>query len=231
MWKPITASQNIQLALDWMIQREEYLKSSKSQHCHSLFILHLSCTVSSSLPTVASALQLEGSTALLGSWLYCVFILHLGCTVSSSFISAVLCVHPSSQLYCVFILHLSCTVSSSLPTLASALQLEGSTALLGSWLYCVFILHLGCTVSSSFISAVLCVHPSSQLYCVFILHLSCTVSSSLPTVASALQLEGSTALLGSWLYCVFIFTTYCWCSLIGMILPTRLFGISTGAHC
>ena len=116
-------------------------------------------------------------------------------------------------------------MSSSLPTIASALQLEGSTALLGSWLYCVFILHLGCTVSSSFISAVLCVHPSSQLYCVFILHLSCTVSSSLPTLASALQLEGSTALLGSWLYCVFISTTYCWCSLIGMILPTGLFGI------
>ena len=159
MWKPITASQNIQLALDWMIQREEYLKSSKSQHCHStkltvhpssqlycVFIVHLGCTVSSSfisavlcLHLCQLCLQLEGSTALLGSWLYYVFILHLGCTVSSSFISAVLCLHPSSQLYCVFILHLSCTVSSSLPTVASALQLEGSTALLGSWLYCVFI--------------------------------------------------------------------------------------------
>ena len=131
-------SQNIQVALAWMIQREEYLKSSKSQHCHStklLFILHLSCTVSSSLPTAAIALQLN---YLLHCW-------DLGCTVSSSFISAVLC--PSSFISAVLFLHLcqlftlslSCTVSSSLPTLAGALQLEGSTAMLGSWLYCVFI--------------------------------------------------------------------------------------------
>ena len=45
----------------------EYLKSRQSQHCHSTeqFILDLNCTVSSSLPTVAGVLQLEGSTALL----------------------------------------------------------------------------------------------------------------------------------------------------------------------
>ena len=126
----------------------------------------------------------------------------LDCTASSSFISAVLRLHLCQLLLVLF--------------------------------NCKDPLHcwdLGCIVSSSFISAVLCLHPSYRLYCVFILHLSCTVSSSMPTIAGALQLEGSTALLGSWLYCVFISTTSCWCSLIGMILPTGLFGISTGAHC
>ena len=101
-------------------------------------------------------------------------------------------------------------------------------------------------MSSSFISAVLCLHPSSQLYCVFILHLSCTVSSSLPTVHPFSQL-----------HCVFISANSCWCSSIGRIYcivgilavlclhlyhlllvffnwndPTDwIVGISTGKHC
>ena len=130
-----------------MIQREEYLKSSKSQHCHSTKL-----------------------TVHPSSQLYCVFI-SANCCYCSSIgiiycivgILAVLCLHPSSQLYCVFIsancspflsaalcLHLcqlllvlfnwkdllqcwdlGCTVSSSLPIVAGVLQLEGSNGLFG----------------------------------------------------------------------------------------------------
>ena len=131
-------SQNIQVALAWMIQREEYLKSSKSQHCHSTKL-----------------------TVHPSSQLYCVFI-SANCCYCSSIgiiycivgILAVLCLHPSSRLYCVFILHLSCTVSSSLPTVHPFSQL-----------HCVFISANSCWCSSIGriycnvgILAVLCLH-------------------------------------------------------------------------
>ena len=129
MWKPITASQNIQVALAWMIQREEYLKSSKSQHCHSTKL-----------------------TVHPSSQLYCVFI-SANCCYCSSIgiiycivgILAVLCLHPSSQLYCVFI-SANCS-----PFLSAALCLHLCQLLLVlfNWKDLLHCWDLGCTVSSS----------------------------------------------------------------------------------